>query len=91
MIIEALTFTPANFNNSKTENVVYASAKVTARTLLKALRQIEEAVGTKRMSYSPAVRINNEVFYTQHIHNFCHGCHSVKDAENFLKHNVKFN
>lgn len=90
MIIEALTFTAANFN-TKTENVVYTSAKVTARTLLKSLRQIEEAVGTKSMSYSPAIRINNELFHTQHIHNFCQGCHSVKDAEHFLKHNVKFN
>lgn len=77
--IKAITF---DANNNSNENVQYTSNRVTARTLLKALRSI----GTERMRFLPVIEINGQRFYKYEIHEACQGCRTVADAEWFLKH-----
>ena len=76
--IKAITF---DANNNSNENVQYTSNRVTARTLLKALRSL----GTDRMRFSPVIEINGQRFYKFEINEACQGCTTVEDAEWFLK------
>lgn len=79
MSIIAITFDATDISN---EYAQYKSNRVTARTLLKALRSI----GTERMRFLPVIEINGQRFYKYEIHEACHGCRTVADAEWFLKH-----
>lgn len=79
--IQAITFMPEGVPGQGHREVVkYASAKVTPRTLLAALR----AVNIPGLSYSPVIVINGHRVYDLQIHNVVQGCRTVAAARAYL-------
>lgn len=79
MTIAAFTFIPVS-NSERIQCVEYASALVTPRTLLKALR----SVSGKRHHHAPEISINGKHFRAREIHDLCYGCHDIGEATWFL-------